>query len=395
MRPKALPRHAWAFHGGEGWTATGVVQFILDRFLLLPIGAVMALIWANTAGESYFTFAHRLSFAVNEIGMALFFGLLTQEVMEAVMPGGALHTWRKWSTAIVAAIGGLAGAAGVYLAVVQWKYEALLIPGWPVAVAIDAAAAYYVLKLIAPRTAMLPFVLLLAIVTNVLGAVVVGLSDVALEGRSGGAALIVLALAVAAVLRKLKVRRFWPYLAFAGTLSWLAFYLEGMHPAFALVPIVPFLPHEPRRLDLFAEPPDDDATHHFEHEWNHLVQIILFLFGLVNAGVLLRQYDTGTWAILAGAFVGRPVGIMLAVGLAVLMGLHLPRRMGWRELLVVALATSTGFTIALFFATGIFAIGPTLSTVKMGALSTVFGVLLTFGAARLLRVGRRARRHSQ
>ena len=48
---------------------------------------------------------------------------------------------------------------------------------------------------------------------------------------------------------------------------------SGLHPAFALVPIVPFLPHEPRRLDLFADPPDDDATHHFEHEWHPLVQV--------------------------------------------------------------------------------------------------------------------------
>lgn len=391
MRQRALPRHAWAFHGGD--RATGVAQFVFDRFLLLPIGAAIALIWANTAGESYFTFAHALSFPVNDIGMALFFGLLTQEVVEALMPGGALHTWRRWSTAIVAAVGGVAGAAGVYLAVVQWKYVELLIPGWPVACAIDAAAAYYVLKLIAPRTALLPFVLLLAIVTNVFGAVVVGLRDVAVEGRAGGAVLIVLALAIAAAFRMQKVRSLWPYLTVAGTLSWLAFYIEGIHPAFALIPIVPFLPHEPRRADIFADVPDDDRTHHFEHEWNVLVQVILFFFGLVNAGVLLRQYDTGTWAILAGALVGRPVGIMLAVGLAVLMGLHLPKRMGWRELVVVALATTSGFTFALFFATGLIAIGPTLSQIKIGALLTVFGALLAFGAARLLHVGHRARRH--
>ncbi len=56
----------------------------------MPIGAVIALIWANTAAESYFHFAHRLSFFVNEIAMALFFALMAQEVYEATMPGGAL-----------------------------------------------------------------------------------------------------------------------------------------------------------------------------------------------------------------------------------------------------------------------------------------------------------------
>src|SRR5881394_3071984 len=95
---------------------------------------------------------------------------------------------------------------------------------------------------------------------------------------------------------------------------------RGLHPAFALVPIVPFLPHEPRRLDLLADPPDDDAVHHVEHEWNAAVQVILLLFGLVNGGVALRGYDTGTWAILLAALVGRPMGIVASVGLAVAAG---------------------------------------------------------------------------
>jgi hypothetical protein len=64
-------------------------------FFLMPIGALIALIWANTAAESYFQFAHGLSFFVNEIAMALVFALLGQEVFEGTIPGGALHSWRK------------------------------------------------------------------------------------------------------------------------------------------------------------------------------------------------------------------------------------------------------------------------------------------------------------
>lgn len=37
-------------------------------------------------------------------------------------------------------------------------------------------------------------------------------------------------------------------------LAWLALFWEGIHPALAFVPIVPFLPHEPRRLTLFGGP---------------------------------------------------------------------------------------------------------------------------------------------
>ena len=155
-----------------------------------------------------------------------------------------------------------------------------------------------------------------------------------------------------------------------------------------MLPIVPFLPHEPRRQNPFAQPPDDDAVHHFEHEWNYLAQVVLFLFGLVNAGVVLRSYDTGTWAIMLGALVGRPLGVLAGVGLAIAVGLHAPPRLGWRDLVVAALATSSGFTFALFFATGLIPPGPVLAQIKLGALATVIGGPITFGAAWLLRVGR-------
>jgi len=111
--------------------------------------------------------------------------------------------------------------------------------------------------------------------------------------------------------------------------------------------------------------------------------------------VILRGYGTGTWAILTAALVGRPLGILAGVGLALALGFHLPRRIGWRELLVIALATSSGFTFALFMATGLIATGPLLAELKLGALSTVVAALIAIGAARLLRVGRFARTGAQ
>ena len=149
------------------------VRTVFDRFLLLPIGAVIALVWANTAAESYFVMAERLSFAVNEIGMAFFFALMAQEVTEAMMPGGALHSWRRWTLPIVAAVGGIAGAVAVYIACVQLSYEYSLVVAWPIACAIDAAATYYVLRTIMPHSAAVPFALLLAIVTDIIGLVIV------------------------------------------------------------------------------------------------------------------------------------------------------------------------------------------------------------------------------
>src|SRR6185369_2533902 len=259
----------------------------VDRFLLLPIGAAIALLWANAAPESYFIFAHRLAFFVNEIGMMFFFALMAQEVAEAVMPGGALHSWRRWSLAIVAAIGGSIGTVGVYLGYVYLNYESSLSAAWPVASAVDVAAAYYVLRAIFPRSGVVPFAVLLAIFTDVIAIFIAAPKHLVLQARVGGVALLIVALALAAVMRAVKVRAFWPYLCVCGTMSWAAFYWEGLHPAFALIPIVPFLPHEPRRIgNLLDDPPDDDRVHHAEHEWHVIVQAVLFLFGLVNAGVI-------------------------------------------------------------------------------------------------------------
>jgi hypothetical protein len=73
---------------------------------------------------------------------------------------------------------------------------------------------------------------------------------------------------------------------------------------------------------------------------------------------------------------------------AVGLGLRLPPRLGWRELVVIAFATSCCSTFGLFFATAVFPIGPVLTEAKAGALSTIAGALLASAAAWLLGAGR-------
>jgi NhaA family Na+:H+ antiporter len=261
---------------------------------------------------------------------------------------------------------------------------------WPVACAIDLAAGYYVLKFIWRRGSAMPFLLLIAVASNAIGLLVVTFRSPIADIDPLGMGLLVTAVASAALLRNAAVSHFSPYFV-CGAVVWYGLYRAGLHPALALLPIVPFFPREPRRQDLFADPPDDDHPHHVEREWNQLVQVILFLFGLVNAGVILRQYDTGTWAMLAATLVGRPAGILIAVGLATAAGLALPHRMGWRDLVVIALATSSGFTFALFYATSVLAPGPILGQIKLGALLSVAGAGLAIVTARAFRVGRFAR----
>ena len=71
------------------------VSLVLEHSLLLPAGAIVALLWANISPDGYYRFAHRLEFSVNDIGMVFFFALATKEIVEATAPGGALHTWRR------------------------------------------------------------------------------------------------------------------------------------------------------------------------------------------------------------------------------------------------------------------------------------------------------------
>jgi NhaA family Na+:H+ antiporter len=374
----------------RSWHPGALFRFTIDHFLLLPLGGLIAIVWANLWPERYFTVAHDLAFIVNEIGMALFFALVAQEVVEEVMPGGALHTWRRWTLPVAAAVGAIVGSALVYLVYVEWKYELVLSDGWPVAGAVDLAFAYFIVRAIFGRHPAIPFVLLLAITADVIGMLVIASRHPFVEIRPGGTALMAAALGLALALRRRKVRTFWPYLLACGPLSWWALYLDGLHPALALVPIVPFLPHAPRSLELFTDAPHGrhDSSRHFEHVWKYPIQGVLFLFGLVNAGVLLTGYDTGTWALLAAALVGKPLGIVAAVGLALALGLHMPARFHWRDLVVIAFATCGGFTFGLFFATAVFPMGPVLAQLKIGALATGIGVPLTFGIAWFLHSGR-------
>jgi len=120
----------------------------------------------------------------------------------------------------------------------------------------------------------------------------------------------------------------------------------------------------------------------------HPAQIALFFFARVNAGVPFRGLELGTPGIPIATMIGKPLGILAAVALAVILGFHLPPRVGWRELLVVGIFSAAGFTVALFFATSTLAPGILLRETTMGVLVGLSSIAAAFAAAWLLRVGR-------
>lgn len=378
-------RHPYAF------PLRSYLSYFLDNSLTLPVSAVVALAWANLAAVSYSRIAHSLEFVVNDVAMALFFGLAAKEVVEATAPGGALHTWRRAALPVMAAVGGMAVPALFYLGYARAVGDPTIVRGWAIPCATDIAFSYLVAKAVFGRHPAIPFLLLLAVADDALGLIVLVVFYPSGETHLVvGSLLMIAALAVAIVLRRSGVRNFWPYVIVAGSLSWAAFFVGGLHPALALVPVVGLMPHAARDPGLFVHAPAGarDTLSQFEHWLKIPVQVVLFFFGLVNAGVPLRLYGDATWAVLLSIVAGKPVGILLAVAIAVAAGLRLPQRFRWADVAVVGCAAGIGFTVALFFATAAFEPGPLLDEAKLGALLSVSASLVTMAAARMLRVGR-------
>ena len=119
-----------------------------------------------------------MAFAVNEIGMAFFLALIAQEVSKRSCPAApctrGVAGGCRWPRPR-AASGRCCGLSRLR----HLKYEMVLAPAWPIACAIDIAAAYYVLKTILRRGSALPFLLLLAIATDAFGLLVVALRSAA------------------------------------------------------------------------------------------------------------------------------------------------------------------------------------------------------------------------
>ena len=368
--------------------------FAIEYLLMLPLGALVALVWVAISPESYFPVVYAMAFWVNGVAMVFFFGLITKEIVEATAVGGVLHPWRRAVLPVVAAAGAAAVPALLHGPITAVLDARMLAQAWPVTLAMDVALIYFVARLIFGREAMVTFLLLLALAGNAFGFVALALLQVAGSVRPLLLlALMALAVTTAGVLRARRVASVWPYIAGAGSLSWAALYIGGIHPALALVPILPFLPHAKRDPGFFvdARPGARDTLNRFELWARYPAQVALFFFGLVNAGVTVGAVEAGFWAVPLATLAGRPAGMLAGVAVALAVGLHLPQRVTWRELLVGALLTASGFSMALFFASALLPPGQLLAEAKLGALLSVMAAPAAVLAAWLLGIGRYAR----
>ncbi|MEQ8791533.1 MAG: Na+/H+ antiporter NhaA [Pirellulaceae bacterium] len=341
--------------------------------------------------------AHSLTMIVvlvNDILMALFFAIAGKEVWEALLPGGALSNPRKAAVPLLATAGGIVGPAGLYIlgALILGKWGDYG-GGWAIPCATDIAFSYLVARIIFGNGhPAIAFLLLLAIADDAAGLVILAVfyPNPAQPLNPWWLLLSVAAILLGFGMRKMRLHSFWWYLLIPGTMSWIAFHQAGIHAALGLVPIIPTLPHAHTDLGIFArdELKRHDTLNEFEHWWKYPVEIILGLFGLVNAGVAFSNVGVGTALVVVGLLVGKPLGIMVFTLFSdKVLKLNLPAGMNYRDVLSLGMVAGIGFTVALFVSTAAFPEpGPIQDQVKMGALASFFAAVVAYVGARALGV---------
>jgi NhaA family Na+:H+ antiporter len=369
--------------------------------------------------------AHGFSFhfLVNEAFMVFFFGIAMKEVVEAFLPKGPLGGgFRRASLPVLSTLGGVVGPAGLF-ALGSLLFANYLLRGWAVPTATDIAYSWLFAGLVfGHRHPATKFLLALAVLDDLIGMVIIAVfySETV---QWQWLPLVALAMGLCAMLRWVaKVDSPWPYLLVGIPLSWLGLQYTGVHAALALLPIVPFMPHERRDMGMFEEEDlpgrrPHDALNAFSHQFKPFVDVNLFFFGFANAGVPFSAIGLETWITVGAIFFGKTLGIALFTALGRLARLRLPAGMTMREAFVMGNVAAIGFTVALFVtdvafprhdgdahAAALSAPPPDLTShfddltprqqtvvkdkVKMGALLSFFAGLTSLALGRALRVRR-------
>ena len=345
--------------------------------LVLMAAAACALVVANTGlAGTYAQALHAplgglsVQHWINDGLMAVFFLLVGLEIKREALDG-ALRTWPDRALPGIAALGGMAVPALVYLA---FNAGAGTARGWAIPAATDIAFALGVLALLGRRVPVSLKILLSAVaIVDDLGAVLI----IALVYSGGldptmlGLAALVLAILVG--LNRLGVAALTPYLLL-GLVLWVLVLRSGVHATVAGVLLAMTIP-----IRTSPGRPEDATSplHRLEHAITPFVAFgIVPLFGFANAGVPLLGLSPGalldpvTLGVAGGLFLGKQAGVFAALRLAVASGLaHRPGGATWRQVYGVAVLCGIGFTMSLFIGALAFADAAHETEVKLGVLA--------------------------
>ena len=283
---------------------------------------------------------------INDGLMAVFFFLIGLEIKREVLEGELSDPARLIIPAI-AAVGGMAAPAMVYIAMNQGDPAALA--GWAIPTATDIAFALGVLSLLGSRVpnALKLFLLTLAIIDD-LGAIII----IALF-YSGDLSMISLAVASSALItlflmNKKGVTNIAPYIL-VGAVLWTAVLKSGVHATLAGVVLAFFIP-------LKGPANGESPLLHLEHMLHPYVAFaILPIFAFANTGLdftgltlesLLHPVPLG---IATALVLGKQVGVFGFSWIAIKLRLgKLPEGINWLDIYGISALCGIGFTMSLF-----------------------------------------------
>lgn len=299
--------------------------------------------------------------------MAVFFFFVGLEIKSELMEG-ALSTRDRAVLPLVAALGGMAVPAVVYMTVTWSDPRAL--HGWAIPAATDIAFAVGILGLIGRRApvALKAFLLALAVLDD-LGAIVIIAAFYTSKLSLVSFAWAGICIAVLVVMNRAGVRRASAYVLI-GMVLWVAVLKSGVHATLAGVITALFVP---LRNDDGSEGP----LHALHLDLNWAVSFLIVpLFAFANAGVPLAGLGVSavrepvTAGVILGLVLGKPIGVIGASVLAIRLGFaRLPEGVAWRHMIGAGCLAGIGFTMSLFIGTLAFDDPVLMDQVRLGVLA--------------------------
>jgi NhaA family Na+:H+ antiporter len=339
--------------------------------ILILIASFLGLLVANSPlSDSYFdtlAFDFEISLgaiylnltilkSINYVLMTIFFFVVGLEIKRE-LTSGHLSSFKKAIMPFVAAIGGMALPAGIYLAIAG-RVDA---NGWGVPVATDIALAVGLLALVGSSAvaSLRSFLLALAVIDDIGAILIIALiysTGVNFSWIAAGA----IAIATIHTFKKLGATSTFVYVLL-GVALWYCMYKSGVHPTLAGVVLGLMTPNI-TKLNSKLKDGEDGQLSVIEwleekiHPWSSFVIIPLFAFA--NTGVMITNQSITdainspiAWGIFAGLVLGKPIGVLTAVILArkIRLGQY-PQDAKSIDLLATGSAAGIGFTVAIFIA---------------------------------------------
>ena len=320
---------------------------------------------------------------INDGLMAVFFMLIGLEVKREFLEG-ELSRADQIILPGLGAVGGMLVPAAIYYALNVEDPVAL--NGWAIPAATDIAFALGILSLAGSRVPVSLRVFLMALaIFDDLGAIIIIAIFYTADLSFYSLVLAFSMIAILFLLNFMHVTRLSAYVV-VGIILWIAVLKSGVHATLAGVVLGLMIPISDPKNE--ARSPLREVEHGL-HQW--VAFVILPIFAFANAGVSLSGLSIGDLmepvplGIAAGLFIGKPLGIMLFCGGAILLGFaKLPTRANWFGLFATSVLCGIGFTMSLFIASlafeqsgeGALILGDRLGILLGSGLSAVVGLML-------------------